>query len=569
MKHCPECNRNYADQTLSFCLQDGAPLIFGAAEDEPSTAILSDSDRFSNEQATKTFDQDPMTDQSSRDRTSSTASNRNSLIAGVIGIILVTALGVGSYFYYGRGPSKQIESVAVLPFENASDDPGMDYLSDGLSESLIDRLSQLPQLKVAARSSSFKFRGADIDVTEVSRALGVQAVIMGKLAKHGDELSVRVELIDAMENKHLWGEQYVRAASGAINLQRDIDRAVVEKLRLRLTGEQESEIVRSGTLDPYAYELMLKGRYFFNQATTESARKSLEFLEQAVARDPQYALATALLANSYRLNAQDGLLPGMTFERAEATARRALELDPGLSEAHFALAATFRSNWRYRDAETEYKRAIALDPNHSGPRSSYSTLLSFMKRHDEAIAEAAQALALDPLSPNSHDVYCRQFAFARRYDDLIIAARKWAELDQHNPRINGWLGEAFENKGLYDDAIEEYQMGLKNDAATEKGFWETNIAIVYAKKGDRKQAEQMLQSLERENPRPEHRTVRRLAALHILLGDNDAALRLLERAYSVRASWLNEILVSPDYDSIRGYQRFKALIRKMGLSEYE
>ena len=262
MKHCPECNKNYADPTLSYCLNDGAPLIFGAAVQESETAVFAD---LPSEAPTRQVD--PHTTAPTESWNVPHAPDNNSplkkylLIAGVlvVAIIIMSALG---YRYLATANAKQIESVAILPFENSSGDANLDYLSDGLSESLIDRLSQLPQLKVISRNSSFKYRGPSVDIKEVAAKLGVRAVVLGKVARVGDNLMVRVEMIDVPEDRQIWSEQYQVKASDVLMVQREIVQQASENLRSKLTGEQERRLTRPDTTDPQAYEMLLKARFF-------------------------------------------------------------------------------------------------------------------------------------------------------------------------------------------------------------------------------------------------------------------------------------------------------------------
>jgi eukaryotic-like serine/threonine-protein kinase len=348
--------------------------------------------------------------------------------------VLLASIGFGYWFFLNRAADRrQISSIAVLPFENGSGNADLDYLSDGVSDSVIDRLTQLTQLKVIARTSSFRYRGANLDLPQIAAALGVDAIVTGRVIQRGDSYQIRVDVTDMRENKQLWGENFNRKTSDVQFLQTDISREIAENLRLRLSGAQTNQLAKSGTNNPQAYELLLKGRFFFNKATRENWDKAVEYYEQATNLDPNYALAYAELAEGYNLNGGRGLTLEQKAVKQETAARRALELDANLAEAHYAVAEAKRRRWQWQAAESEYLRAIELNPNLPQTYRGYSIYLSFIGRHDEAVANAKRAGELDPLSIPIMVNIVRQLYLARRYDEGIAAWQKSYELDTTNP----------------------------------------------------------------------------------------------------------------------------------------
>jgi len=311
-------------------------------------------------------------------------------------VILAIGLAVGYYKYFGSR-SQRITSVAVLPFTNASGDASADYLSDGLSESLIDKLSQLPGLKVIARSSVFKYKGKEIDPQEVANALGVDAILSGRVVQRGDQLQVRAELINARDKTQIWGDQYSRQMTDQQAMQEEIARAIAEKLRVRLTGAEEQQLSKRATNNPEAYQLYQNGLYF-HRKTLVHLPKALDYFNQAVTLDPKFALAWAKAAETQRQLALNGVVdPKEGLPKARAAVEKALQLDETLADAHVALAGIMGAEWDWTGAEREFKRAIELNPNLSEAYLRYSVLLSVLGRQEEALSMARRAQDLDPL----------------------------------------------------------------------------------------------------------------------------------------------------------------------------
>lgn len=485
MKRCPECRRDYFDETLVFCLDDGVRLLDGPASEDPATAIQVP---HSTEAPTREFNQ---SDESYRLHR---VSNKNSLIAGLIGILFVAILGVG-YFYYVRNGATQIDSIAVLPFENGSGDPSMEYLSDGVSDGVIDRLSALPQLKVIARNSSFKYRDQNGDLTEIANALGVRAVVTGRVIQRGDGYVIRVDLIDARENKQLWGESFSRKTSDLELLQADISREIADELQLRLSGNQEARLTARGASNPQAYELLLKGRYHANSRVGDNPRKALEYYEQAVALEPNFALAQAYLANGYFgliiFNLAD---PSEVKPKFEAAARRALELDDKLAEAHQAMGIFYMTSLNWAAAESEYKRAAELNPNYPWPHLSSSAIFSRLGQHENAIAEAKRGRELDPVSAISSNYVFGAQMWARQYDQALAGVKGRLESDPDNFVLHWFLAEIYSEMGSHREAIAEWNYLLTRQA-TDPGLY-MYFGAAYAAVGERGKAKEVVNNLE-------------------------------------------------------------------------
>jgi TolB-like protein/Tfp pilus assembly protein PilF len=565
MKHCPECNRNYADPTLSYCLNDGAPLIYGPAVDEPETAILSDD--LPSEAPTRQIGPHTIAPTESRPLSepptiASRRGNKQVWIFGGLAVAVILA-SVFAYYYYSSPNARQIESVAVLPFENGSGDPNLDYLSDGLSETLIDKLSELPQLKVIARNSSFKYRGDRLDLQDVASKLGVRALVTGKVVRVGDNVDVHVEMIDAKENRQLWSEQYNRKASDLLSIKQDIAQTASEKLRLKLSGAQEQQLAKKETVNPQAYELLLRGRYFWGKPGTDNLKKAIEYFEKAVAADPDYALAHAELSLKYYvLTGGSSADPKVYMPKAESEARKALSLDENLAEAHLAISRIYVASWRWQEGEAERKRAIELDPNNALAHDLYAQLLVLLGRFDESIAQARRAVELDPLSVITVSDLGYRLYFARRYDESIEASKKALELEPNSDQVYNFLGYAYAGKGQYKEAIDAYEQAVR--LGDESTSIQVYLGAAYANAGERERALAILKQLQTTK---EYVSPGELAALYTALGDKEAAFASLNKAYDEHDLQLQFLKVDPSHDRLRDDQRFNDLVRRVGLAE--
>jgi TolB-like protein/Flp pilus assembly protein TadD len=487
-------------------------------------------------------------------------------------VIALTAFVVmAAFFAYSRNwrqsgranidSAVSIRSVAVLPFTNATGNPDVEYLSDGLSESLINNLSQLPDLKVIARSSSFNYKGKEVDPREVANALGVDAILTGHFAQLGDNLLISVELVDARDRTQVWGEQYTRKATDLIAVQSQISSAIAQELRLRLTAGERQQLAKRENVNPQAYEMLLRGRYFWRMGGTDNRKKAIEFYEQAIAVDPAYALAYAELSVSYESLVNNNLLdPKEGLPKAEEAARKALELDEGLAEGHLALADIKFNAWDWAVAEREIKRAIELNPNLAQAHIKYAYYLKTQGQPQQAIAETKRARELDPLAPRANEAFVLGLLEARQNDQAIEAAKKMLELDHSNPDLHTLLGYTYAATGQYREAIVAYQEAIKlGDDSPDAQIY---LGATYAKAGEHEKARAILKRLEAGK---EYVSPTGLAILHDALGDREQAFALLERAYAdhdQQLIWLG----GRDFESFHSDPRFANLMRRIGLS---
>ena len=489
---------------------------------------------------------------------------RNAVAYTAAGVLVITvAVVVGYWFLAGRSSnSTPIKSIAVLPFANESGNPEVEYLSEGVAESLINRMSQLPGVKVIARSSSFKYKGKEVDPHEVARSLGVEAIMTGRVLQRGDNLIISAELVDARDGTQMWGEQYNRKESDLLLVQADISREIAETLRLRLTPNERQQLAKRETVNPKAYELLLKGR-FSRSKGGGGGKKAVEYFNQAIAADPAYAVAyadlSAAYANLVTASSRDSeeLMP-----KAESAAYQALELDESLAEAHSALAGIKLIAWDWAAAEREFKRAIELNPNLAGARVMYSLYLSLMGRYDQAIAEAKRARELDPLSLSINVTVANRFLLARQNDAAIEAANKALELDQNAPGPHIQLGYVYSAKGQYREAIAAYQEGIK--LGNKSPDTQCYLGAAYALAGEREQARAILKRLEagKEYVSPEA-----LADLYVALGEREQAFAALERAYAEHDDQLMFLRVDTNLDPLRSDPRFQDLLRRVGFAQ--
>ncbi len=465
-----------------------------------------------------------------------------------------------------RPGARTIDSVAVLPFVNAGGDPNAEYLSDGITESLIDSVSQIPGIKVISRASAFHYKGKDVGARIVGRELGVRAVLTGQVVQRGDALSIRAELVDARDETHLWGEEYNRRLSDILAVQEEIARDISGKLRQRLTGEEKKRLAKRYTENAEAYALYLKGRYDWNKRTGEDIQKAIGYFRQAIDKDPTYALAYAGLADSYAiLFYYAGLPPSETFLMAKAAASKALEIDDTLAQAHATLAFVHENfDWDFSAAGKEYRRAIELDPKYPTAHHWYSLYLSGIGRHEQAIAEAERVYKLDPLSPIISNLRAAAFYSARQYDRAIEAARKTLELDKGFSPAHFSLGCALEQKKMYPEAIAALEEAVRLSGRRIRA--DADLGHAYAVSGRREEAMRMIEELKARSERG-YDPVADIALVYAGLGQNDEAMRWLEKAYQARSAWLIRLAplkVDPRWDALRSDARFQDLLRRIG-----
>jgi serine/threonine protein kinase/tetratricopeptide (TPR) repeat protein len=485
--------------------------------------------------------------------------------------LVMLAVACAAAFYYFSHPddgTARITSVAVLPFANVNGDPDIEYLSDGISESLINSLSQLPRLKVIARSSSFRYKGKDADPQEVAKALGVEAILIGRVTQRGDGLVISTEMVDARDGTHVWGEQYNRKLTDLVSLQGEIARDVSEKLRLRLTSTEQQQLTRRGTENNEAYQAFLKGRYYWNRGLAPGYEKSRDYYQRAIDLDPSYAAAYAGLAAYYSFLTANGLLPpDENWPKAEAAADRALALDPALAEAYAPLAAV--RLYYYRDwpaAERHFRRAIELNPKFADAYGHYAISLIRFGREEEALALGQRAVELEPLSLRINYGRARLLFFARRYDAAIDQFRKTLELDPNYPPAHEWLGYAYEQKGMQREAVAEWGTALALNGAGEQA---SSLERAYAASGFetavRALARGRLEKLNERTKRGEYVPAFEYVNAYARSGEKEQAFAWLGKAVQERNQFSLEVRVNPLYDKLRDDPRFQDLMSRVGL----
>jgi eukaryotic-like serine/threonine-protein kinase len=487
---------------------------------------------------------------------------RNRSIAGAVLTALVLCLAAVAYYSYFAGRNA-VSSIAVLPFVNAANDSNTEYLSDGISESLINSLSQIPGMKVIARNSSFKFKGKETDLQEAANALGVQAIITGKITPLGDRMIVNVEMINAHDKTQMWGEQYNRKASDLFQVQSEISREIAGKLHARLTGAQEEQFANRESVNSQAYEILLKGRFYSRKGGKENQKKAVEYFNQAIAVDPNYTPAYADLSLAYIILVNNSVLDPKEFTpKAEEAARKALELDESFADAHYALAQIKRSTWQWAEAERQYKRAIELNPNLARAHSGYAYYLCFRNRFDEALAENKRSKELDPLSLSNHADTGNIHYLARRYERAIAELNNTLELDQNYSTAHVFFGYVYTAKGMYAEAIASYQKAIQLGGETSSR--QIFLGAAYAKAGETERAQEILKQLETSR---EYVSPGELAILYTALGMRDEAFTSLEKAYTARDLQLQYIKIDPAFDLLRDDPRFNDLLRRVGFEQ--
>ncbi len=493
-----------------------------------------------------------------------------------IGKVADTVIEQGSNLFQTLNPTQQrfshtsrrlsrdepIDSLAVLPLVNASADPNAEYLSDGITESIINSLSQLPQLRVMARSTVFRYKGQEVDPIEVGNDLDVRAVMLGRVLQIGEQLVIKAELVDVADGSNLWGAQYNRKPADILAVQDEISGEIFENLRLRLTGDHKEKLVKRYTDNTEAYQLYLKGRFHTSKATREALHKGIEYFNQAIAVDPAYALAYSGLAEAYYGLSSAHLPPKEAMPRARAAATRALEIDDTLAEAHASLGLVkVFYDWDWAGAETEYRRAIDLNPGYASAHHWYGWYLALMGRLDQATGEMQRAQELDPLSLEITADLGLSFFFARQYERAIEQFQKALEMDQNFIWARFFIGWAKEQQGLSDEAIAEFQRAAQvEDASVIKAA----LGHAYAAGGKIEEAQAILAQLQQTSDRKQGSPYD-LAIIHTALGQHEKAFEHLESARENRSEALVWLKVDPRLDPLRTNPQFIDLMRRVGL----
>lgn len=486
-------------------------------------------------------------------------------VLSVTALVLAGVLAfMGQRWWSGRATVSvgSIESVAVLPFVNASGSPDADYLSEGVTETLTNNLAQIRALRVVPRTLAAKYKNKAVDPQQAGRDLNVRAVVTGQVVQRGDRLQIQVELIDVVSVAQLWGERLDRSLSDALSMQAEISKSIVDKLRLRLTGDDEKGLAAGGTQNAEAYQLYLKGRYEWNKRSREGLSTGAQYFEQAIRSDPSYALAYAGLANAYNMRAFYGFLPSSeAFPKAIAAVRKAVELDERSADAHAALGwSSLRSEWNWTQSEREFQRALALDPNNATAHQWHGTVPLTRGRYDEAIAECRRGEALDPLSPGFALGSAYTLTFAHRYDEAIETLKRALELEPNFATAHRYLAGAYRLKGMTDLAIAESRRAVE----LRDPIGQVDLAASYAASGRKGEAVTLLKGAIEESKRS-RRGALDIALILVALGEGDQAFAWLEEAYKEHDQWLPFLNVNPEFAALRDDPRFRDLVRRIGI----
>jgi len=458
-------------------------------------------------------------------------------------------------------PNKTIDSLAVLPFVNVSGDPEMEYLSDGITDTLINSLSQLRKLRVVPRSLTFRYKGKEIDPQRVGSELDARAVLTGRVMQRGDTLLIGTELMDVVKLSQIWGAQYNRKMADIFVLQEEIAREITEKLRLQLTGEERKRLTKRATGNKEAYQLYLKGRFWLEKRTPEGFSKAIEYFQQAIAKDPTYALAYSGLADCYSSVPMFAFLaPKEAYPRAKEAALKALEIDDTLAEAHASLALVkVYQDWDWSGGEMEFRRAIALNPDYAIAHLSYGWTLLNTGRLGESIAEMKRALELDSLSLSINLFLGIAYHYARQYDLAIEQYRKTLELDSSFGLPHSLLGAAYVEKSIFKEGIAELERAV---AILPSNISLAFLGYSYAAAGRRLEAQNVLDQLN-QTSKEKYVPAYHRAIVYAGLLDKDKVFEWLEKAYVEH--FIVAIKVHPAFDPLRSDPRYADLLRRMNL----
>jgi TolB-like protein/Flp pilus assembly protein TadD len=582
MKRCPQCNRLETDIALKFCRVDGATLVndsstiagdvataqLGSANaSEVHTSILPERTDANLNRATGPTTVLAGAPPSPTLELNKTKQRKIAIILVVIMTAVVaatSALLINSY-RSGKLDGASIQSIAVMPFVNESGNADVEYLSDGMTETLIKSLSNLPNLNVKPRSLVFRYKGKDTDLQTVAKELNVQAVLNGRVIQRGEQLSLSLELVDTRKESVIWTEQYQRRTSDIVSLQSEIARDVSTKLKSKLSGIEENQVTKIATADPEAYQAYLKGRYYWNRRTAENLQKAIEQFKLATASDPNYALAFVGLADCYAvLNEYAGIPTSETIPQSRSYAERALSLDNQLAEPHATLGQVNNQGWQFVEAEREYKRAIELNPKYPTAYHWYSILLRDLGRNDEASKMINRAHELDPLSSVISVNVSRVYQLQNNHTASIENSLKLIELDPNFAPAYQYLGLSYLKQERSAEAIAMLKKAV--ELSGESSITLGDLGYVYAATGKRTEALAIIKRLEDKYARKEA-IGQYIAPVYAGLGDKDKAFEWLEKDFQARDGKLPEIRWQLQFESLRDDPRFKDLLKRMNLPE--
>jgi serine/threonine-protein kinase len=489
------------------------------------------------------------------------ATTKHPLWIGAVLLFALVLIGVGTYAVMKKS---QIRSIAILPFANATGDSSAEYLSDGIAESLIDNLAQLPRLRVMARSTVFYYKSQRVDPRTIGRDLKVDAILTGSLSKEEGNLVISTELVKVSDGSHIWGEIYKRNLTEMLPVQQEISADIVQNLRLRLSGEEQKRLSKRYTENTEAFQLYLKGRYYWNKRNEQGLKQAIDYFQQAIDKDPGYALAYAGLADCFALLGDYAFMPATeAFAKARAAATRALQIDGNLAEAHTSLA---HINMYYRDfsnAEKEFRKAIELKPGYSTVHQWYANYLMVQGRKDEALHEIRKALDLDPLSLIINESLGWHLYLSGEYDQAIAQLQKTLELDPNFVPAHYQLGFCEVEKADYEKATQEFQKAVL--LSNMQAVYVAGLGYGYAAAGQTQAAENVLKQLEESGTAANFVDPIYVAMIYARLNREEQAMRLLEQAYEQHSEFLVFVNVEPAFRNLRSNPKFEALLRKANL----
>jgi TolB-like protein/tetratricopeptide (TPR) repeat protein len=570
MKRCPQCKRVENDVTLKFCRVDGATLVssssdFGEAGTATFGAPSNGSEVHTNVLPNRT---DANIDRPTGPTTVLPAPSKpirlrkKAIIITALATAVVAAMSAILFRNYRAGSNNRapIQSIAVMPFLNQSGNADAEYLSDGMTETLINSLAQLPELTVKARSSVFRYKGKEVDPQTVGNELKVQAILNGRVVQLGDRLTLYLSLVDTSTGNQLWGDQYVRKTTDLLSLQNDVGRDVATKLRTKLSGSDAARVSKNYTVNTEAYQLYLQGRFFANKRTPQSIQKAIQFFQQAIEKDPNYALGYAGLSDAYGLLAyyEGGPAPE-ALRKAREAALRALSLDDNLAEAHNAFGFVLTvADFDYAAGEREYKRAIELNPNYTTAHHNLGVMLVRTGREAEGMAELHRALDIEPFSTVVNRLYGEVLGYSRHYDEALAQLKKTVELDPAFPttyfalsnlcRLMGKYSESVESFAKFQELYDRPQTAALARSSFAAGGWQGYLREMTTK-------------------RPAGLTPYVTATYYTQLGDKDKAFDQLSKAFDNQEYSLRFVKLDPSLDPLRDDPRFKDLLRRLRFPE--
>ncbi len=495
---------------------------------------------------------------------------RNWLVAAIVLLVALAAVGLWRWRTAAKSGASQIESIAVIPFSSTGGNADTDFLSDGITESLIDSLTHVPDLKVKSRNSVFRYKGKEFDAQQVGKELTVDALLTGRVVQHGDTIQVSADLTNVADNTEIWGEHYEGKSADILSLQQQIAGDIADKLRSKLTGAEKQQVSKQGTQNPEAYQLYVKGRYYWNKRTNADVKTSITYFNQAIDKDPNYALAYAGIADAYAVLSDYGADPNDVFPKSSAAAEKALELDPSLARPHADLGSyKMQHAWDFAGGEAEFRKAFELDPSDASAHQWFAEQLSYIGgRAQESIDEAERARQLDPLSPVIITVLAEVCTQDRQFDRSIEILNKFNAENPSFGRGHFGLYQSYWGKHEYAQAIRELKTSAQlegdKDAAEIADAMDTGFRSGGLQAAMRKAIEV---ALARRKSSTNFVSSFQIASFYAELGDKDRAFDWLNTAYQERDNYLEALRTTYWMDSLRSDPRYSALVRKIGFPQ--